>query len=174
MFDTMTMTKILGGVCGALLIFLLGSWLAEEMYHVGESGHGGEEHAQGYKIEVPESGVVAEIVEEINFSEFLASANIGDGEKLWSKCRSCHALEPGVNGTGPTLYGVVGRDVAAVDGFNYSGSLIAVASVWDADSLNGFLENPKGYAPGTKMGYNGMKKPQDRADLITYLDSLDD
>ena len=174
MFDTMTMTKILGGVCGSLLIFLLGSWVAEEMYHVGGKGHGDGEHAQGYKIEVAEAGGEVEVVEEVDFSVYMASASVEDGEGLWRNCRSCHALEAGENGTGPTLYGVVGRDVGAVAGYTYSGALVAVADVWDADALNGFLADPKGYAPGTKMGYKGLKKPEDRADLIMYLDSLDD
>jgi cytochrome c len=75
--------------------------------------------------------------------------------------------------TGPSLYGVVGRDVGSVDGFNYSGSLSAVADVWTPENLNAFLENPRGYAPGTSMSYNGMRNIEDRADLIAYLDSLD-
>ncbi len=174
MFDTMTMTKILGGVCGSLLVFLLGGWAAETIYHVGDSGHGEGDHAQGYKIEVAEAGGDVEVAEEIDFSVFMASASAEDGEGLWRNCRSCHALEAGKNGAGPSLYGVVGRAVGTEAGFGYSGALVAVAQVWDADTLNGFLENPKGYAPGTKMGYKGMKKPQDRANLISYLDSLDD
>lgn len=174
MFDTMTMTKILGGVCGSLLIFLLGSWVAEEMYHVGGGGHG-EEHSQGYKIEVAEGGAAdVEVVEEIDFSEVLAAASAEDGEGLWRNCRSCHALEAGKNGTGPSLYGVVGRDVGTSDGFGYSGALVAVADVWTPENLSSFLADPKGYAPGTKMGYKGLKKVEDRADLILYLDSLDD
>ena len=68
----------------------------------------------------------------------------------------------------------MGRDVSSVDGFGYSGALVAVADVWSAENLNAFLENPKGYAPGTAMGYNGMRKIEDRANLIAYLDSLDD
>lgn len=177
MFDTMTMTKILGGFCGSLLVFLLGGWAAETIYHVGGSGHGhGDgEHAQGYKIEVVESGAAqAEEAEEVDFSVVLASASAEDGEKLWRNCRSCHSLEAGVSGTGPSLYGVVDRAVGSEEGYGYSGALVAVAEVWDVDALNGFLENPKGYAPGTKMGYKGLKEPEDRADLILYLDSLDD
>ena len=172
MFDTMTMTKIIGGFCGAFLIFLLGGWAAETIYHSGGGGHG-EEYAQGYKIEVAEAETgEVEVVEEIDFSVLMASASIEGGEKLWRNCRSCHALEAGKNGVGPTLLGVVDRAVGSVDGFGYSGALVAVADVWDTGASNGFLENPAGYAPGTKMGYKGMKKATDRADMIAYLASL--
>ena len=174
MFDTMTMTKIVGALCGSLLIFLLGAWAAEIIYHSGGGGHG-DDHAQAYVIEPAEDGgAAAAEVEEVDFAEVLAAASAADGEGLWRNCRSCHALEAGENGTGPYLYGVVGRAVGTAEGFNYSGSLVAVADVWTPENLNGFLENPKAYAPGTTMGYNGMRKVEDRANLIAYLDSLDD
>ena len=80
-------------------------------------------------------------------------------------------MESGENGTGPYLTGVVGRDVAAAQGYDYSGNLIAVADVWTPENLNAFLENPKGYAPGTKMAYNGMPKIEDRANLIAWLEA---
>lgn len=172
MFDTMTMTKVLGGVCGTLLVFLLGKWAAEEIYHSGGHGYG---HEQAYVIPVEGAEGSDEPVEEgPDFAEVYAAASAADGEGLWRACSACHALEQGDNGIGPHLYGVVGRDVAAAEGFGYSGSLIAVADVWAPEALNLFLENPRGYAPGTAMTYNGMRKIEDRADLIAYLDSLDD
>ncbi|SLN22607.1 c-type cytochrome [Roseisalinus antarcticus] len=171
MFDTMTLTKVLGGLCGTLLVFLLGGWTAETIYHSG--GHG--EGEQAYVIEVEGEDTGGEPVEEgPAFEEVFAQADVAAGETLWRNCRSCHALEPGVNGTGPTLYGVVGRDVASISDFSYSGALVEAADVWTPEHLNGFLEDPKGYAPGTAMGYNGMRKVEDRADLIAYLDSIDD
>ena len=172
MFDTMTMTKVLGGVCGTLLVFLLGGWVAEEVYHAG--GHG-DDHVAGYTIEVASSDDAGGEVEEgPAFAEVYAAASAADGESQWRACSACHALEDGVNGVGPHLYGVVGRDVASVGGYSYSGALIAVNDVWTAEELNAFLESPKGYAPGTAMGYNGMRRIEDRANLIAYLDSLDD
>ena len=77
-----------------------------------------------------------------------------------------------MNGVGPALYGVVDRVVASVDGFAYSGSLIAVADVWTSENLDGFLTKPSKYAPGTKMSFNGISKPQDRANLIAYLATI--
>lgn len=170
MFDTMTLTKTLGALCGALLVFLLGAWAAESIYHAG--GHG--EHAQAYVIEVEDAEEATdEPAEEApDFATLLAAADPADGEALWRNCRACHALEDGVNGTGPHLYGVVGRDVAAVAEFNYSGALVQVAEVWTPENLNAFLEDPDGYAPGTAMGYAGMRRAEDRAALIAYLSSV--
>lgn len=168
MFDTMTMTKVIGGLCSTLLIFLLGAWLAEEIYHAG--GHGGE---QAYVIEVEDAeDQPEEAAEEVPFSVIFASASAEDGEGLWRGCRSCHALEPGQHGTGPALYGVVNRPVQYYDDFNYSGALIEAAEVWTPEELNAFIENPRGYAPGTAMSYNGMRDVEDRANLIAYLATI--
>ena len=101
-------------------------------------------------------------------------ADVSKGAKVWGKCKACHKLEDGANATGPHLYAIVNREVGSVSGYSYSGALVKVADVWDIDSLNGFLENPKIYAPGTKMGFAGLKKPDDRANLIAYLDSVED
>lgn len=173
MLDTMTFTKIIGSFCGALLIYLLGNWAAEGFYHVGSHGHG-EKHAYGYAIEVEEEEIVDESEEEIDFAALMEVADVSKGAKVWGKCKACHKLEDGANATGPHLYAVVDREVGSVSGYNYSGALVKVADVWDIDSLNGFLENPKTYAPGTKMGFAGLKKPDDRANLIAYLDSVEE
>ncbi|MDA7427225.1 cytochrome c family protein [Primorskyibacter aestuariivivens] len=168
--DTMTSTKILGAFCGAFLIFLLGKWAAEVIYSTG-GGHGGEE--QAYVIETGDDGAEEEATEGPSLEELIASADLGKGEKVFGKCRACHKVEDGANGTGPHLYGVVGRATGAVDGFGYSGAMAAVTPEWNVAALDAFLENPKGYAPGTKMSFAGLKKAEDRANLIAWLDSLD-
>ncbi len=169
MFDTMTMTKVLGGVCGTFLVFLLGGWAADIVYSAGEGGHGDEGPA--YVIASEDSGEV--VVEEgPSFMEVYATADAAAGERVFRKCAACHAVEDGANGTGPHLYGVVDRAVGAVDGYAYSGALTAVATQWDAETLSHFLENPKGYAPGTAMSFSGLSKVQDRADVIAYLNSI--
>lgn len=174
MFDTMTITKAGGALCGTLLVYLLGAWGAELIYH-GAGGHD-EDHVMAYVIE-PEGGegAVEEEVAEVDFEVLYASADAAEGEGLWRGCQACHQLEQGANGTGPYLYGVVGRDVGTAEGYAaYSGALSEAADVWTPENLYGFLENPKGWAPGTSMGYNGMRKSEDRVNLIAYLDSLDD
>lgn len=177
MFDTMTITKIGGALCGASLIFLLGAGLAETVYHVGDDHHGdhGDDHGvkQAYAIEVPDAPVAGAPVEEgPSLEELLAVADVSKGEKVFGKCKACHKLDDGANGTGPHLYNVVDRAVGSVAGYDYSGALVAVAETWNAESLDAFFERPKGYAPGTKMGFAGLKKATDRANLIAYLETI--
>ena len=165
----MTYTKIAGGLCGALLVFLLGKWAAEEIYHTG-GGHGGE---QAYVIDTGAEDVAEESAPEVSFAEVLLAADADKGAGVFRKCSACHKLEAGANGTGPYLYGIVGRDIAAADGFGYSATLTGIDGDWTPENLNAFLEDPKGWAPGTTMAFAGLPKIQDRANLIAYLDSLD-
>ncbi|MCR9107724.1 cytochrome c family protein [Marivita sp. XM-24bin2] len=166
MFDTMTFTKIVGSFCGALLIFLLGKWAAETLYHVG--GAHGEEVAV-YVIETNEEEATEEEVSEVNFDTMIETADADKGERVFGKCRACHKLEAGENAAGPYLYNVVGREVGSVEDFNYSGALSEVADVWTPENLYNFLENPRGWAPGTSMGFAGLNKSEDRQNLIAYL-----
>ncbi|QFT91717.1 Cytochrome c-552 [Roseovarius sp. THAF9] len=175
MFDTMTFTKIMGGLCGTFLVFLLGKWAAEEIYHVGGGGHG-EEHQAAYVIETDEGegGGEAEEEEVVTLASLYPDADVGAGERVFGKCKACHQAEDGANGVGPHLYGVVGRDIGSVGGYSsYSGALSEAGDVWTPENLYAFLENPSGWAPGTSMGYAGLKKPEDRANLIAYLDQTD-
>ena len=170
MFDTMTLTKIAAALCGSLLVFLFALWLAESLYHVGGDSHGGHNEA-AYVIE-DDTETAEEPMEEVNFEIILASANSEKGAKVFSKCKACHKIADGANGTGPHLYNVVGREIASIAGYGYSGTLAEMGGIWDVNALNGFLENPKKYAPGTKIGFAGLKKETDRANLIAYLGSM--
>lgn len=164
--DTMTFTKVMGSVCGALLILLVGKWMAEELYAVG--GHGKGDVVQAYVIDTGEDEEVAEEVVEVAFADVYEAAAPADGERLWRQCRACHQLEPGANATGPYLHGVVGREIASVDSFGgYSGNL--PEGEWTPENINGFLEAPRTWAPGTSMGYAGMRDVEDRAALIAYM-----
>tara|TARA_R110002049_G_scaffold307712_2_gene509084 strand:+ start:56808 stop:57311 length:504 start_codon:yes stop_codon:yes gene_type:complete len=165
MFDTMTLTKIAGGLLGAWLILLLGKWAGEEIYHA-------EAHGEpSYIIEVADAGG-DEGGEEVDFTAVLAEADADSGAKVFKKCAACHKTEAGANAVGPYLAGVVGRDIAAADGFGYSGALTSLDGAWTPEELNAFLLSPKGYAPGTTMGFAGLKKIDDRADVIAYLQSI--
>ncbi len=173
MFDTMTLTKVIGAVCGSLLIFLLGGWAAEAIYHVGGSGdHGDGEHAQAYSIDTGEEEGGEEMAEEEgpDFQTVFASASADDGESLFRACSACHKLD-GSNGVGPYLNGVVNREIAAVDGYSYSDALAGKEGGWEPEALSAFLEAPTDWAPGTKMSYRGMSDIEDRANLIAYLQS---
>ncbi|WP_245818927.1 c-type cytochrome [Marivita hallyeonensis] len=164
----MTFTKIVGSFCGALLIFLLGKWAAETLYHVG-GDHG--EAVAVYVIEV-DDGEPAEEVVEMSFEEMFAAADAGRGERQWGKCRACHAIDEERNGTGPHLVGLVGREVGAVGDYNYSSALAGVdGDVWTVEKLNDWLINPSDVYPGTSMNYR-LTDQEDRLDLLAYLDSL--
>lgn len=161
MFDTMTLTKIGGGLFGAWLILLLGKWAGEEVYHADAHGE------QSYVIEVA-GAEPEEPEEEIDMVALMAAADADKGSSVFRKCSACHKLD-GNDGVGPHLNGVVDREVASVAGFGYSGALTGLGGAWTPEQLNGFLANPKGYAPGTTMGFAGLKKPTDRANVIAYL-----
>ncbi|MFN3969866.1 MAG: c-type cytochrome [Gemmobacter sp.] len=165
MFDTMTVTKVLGATCGSLLVFLLGGWAAETIYHTG-GGHG--DVTQAYVIEVA-GAEPAEAVEEVSFEERLALADAGAGERVFAKCRACHKMD-GTDGTGPHLNGIVNKAKAASDGYAYSAVLVGMADdAWTPENLDAFLLNPRSYAPGTKMSFAGLPSPAERVNLIAWL-----
>ncbi|MCU0801178.1 MAG: c-type cytochrome [Rhodobacteraceae bacterium] len=168
MFDTMTMTKVLGAVCGSLLVFLLGGWVASALYTTG-GGHG-EGHEQAYVIDTGESETAEAPAEEAaDFATLYAAADAAAGEKVFAKCRACHKLD-GTDGTGPHLNGIVDKAKAASAGFAYSDTLLGMASdTWTPENLDAFLTNPRGYAPGTKMAFAGLPRADERANLIAYL-----
>lgn len=170
--DTMKSTKIVAGLCGSLLVFMLGGWAASAIYGGGGGHHGAEgEHDQGYLIEVAASGDGDSGAEQaLPFEDVMAAADPAKGEKVFSKCKACHSLTAGENKTGPSLHGVVNRKVDTEAGFSYSGALEKVADTWTPENLYHFLENPKKFAPGTAMSFSGLKKDTDRADLIAYLE----
>tara|TARA_R110002072_G_scaffold20221_1_gene73861 strand:- start:6603 stop:7229 length:627 start_codon:yes stop_codon:yes gene_type:complete len=108
-----------------------------------------------------------------DYGLLLASADIGAGERVARRCQSCHTFENGgADGTGPHLWNVVGRAVASVAGFNYSGALTESGGDWGYEELDGFLERPSAYAPGTAMTFAGLRDEGQRMDLIAYLRSL--
>lgn len=122
--------------------------------------------------EAPTAGEAAPEAEP-DIALLLASASIEAGAKLTAQCTACHVFEQGgASGVGPFLWSVYGRPAGEVPGFNYSAAMAAFDQTWTAETLNAFLTAPKKYIEGTAMSYAGMKKAQDRANLIAYLHSL--
>ncbi|MDE3123095.1 MAG: cytochrome c family protein [Paracoccaceae bacterium] len=169
MFDTMTFTKIVGGFCGALLVFLLGNWVAGAIYQSHDTAG-----KPAYSIAVADTASTAKKdtkAAEPDFKTVLASADVKKGEAVFRKCAACHRVD-GKNAVGPHLNGVVGRKVASVDGFSYSDALKKLGGDWTPDRLNEWLTSPKTYAPGTKMGFAGLTSVNERADVVAYLETL--
>jgi cytochrome c len=143
-----------------------------------------EENA--YKIDMAAveqaGGEAAEEQEQAaSISQLLAAASanveqaVASGQTVAKKCAACHTFEEGgPNKIGPDLWGVVGRDIASVPDFSYSDALSEKEGTWDYEKLNEFLTSPRTWAPGTKMTFAGLDKPEDRADVILYLRSLSD
>lgn len=105
-------------------------------------------------------------------SPVYAEGDAARGEKVFNKCKACHTAAEASNKTGPHLVAVVGRKIASVEGYKYSADLVALGaagSVWDDANLDKYLTNPKDMAPKGKMGFAGLKKPEERAGLIAYL-----
>jgi cytochrome c len=172
----METNKILGAIILALLLAAAFSKIADMAVHPDFP----EELA--YKIEIPEGGSSNVQAEEVDIFEvlpeitpMLASADMAKGEKLFKKCASCHTFNKGgENKVGPAMWGIVNRTKASSDGFAYSGAFSNLGGDWSVEELNKFLLKPKKYVPGTKMNFNGLKKDQDRADLIKWLSGLSD
>ncbi|WP_428977439.1 c-type cytochrome [Pseudohoeflea suaedae] len=139
--------------------------------------HASAPETAGFAIEVDESagaGGAAPAEEALPpIAPLMASADPAAGENVFKKCASCHSVDPsGTNKVGPGLYGVVGRPVASHEGFNYSAGMkehVSVDPDWSYEALNAFLHAPKKYVPGTAMGFAGLKKEEDRANVIAYL-----
>jgi cytochrome c len=91
------------------------------------------------------------------------------GEKTFLQCKACHVLEEGVNRVGPSLHGIIGRTAGSVAGYNYSAANKNSGITWSEEELFRYLEAPQKVVPGTKMAFAGLKKPQDRANVIAYL-----
>ncbi|MEM6577147.1 MAG: cytochrome c family protein [Pseudomonadota bacterium] len=151
----------------SLLVLLLGKWVADGLYSMDSS------YGPAYVIDLGDEAEGAEEDTGPVFAELYAAADVGSGERVFGKCKACHAVDQGANGTGPYLHGVVGRDVDSAEGFGYSGALSEVVDVWTPEQLDAFLLKPKSYAPGTTMSFNGLAKPEDRANVIAYLDATD-
>lgn len=103
----------------------------------------------------------------------IATADVARGQKLSKACAACHSFDNGgPNKVGPNLWGIVGAPKAHSDSFGYSSTMANFGGAWGYAELNKFLWKPKKYMPGTKMNYNGLKKPEDRAAMIAWLNTL--
>jgi cytochrome c len=144
--------------------------------------HKAHHEKDGYHIEVAETstGPGVAVVEEgpRDYFALISNADAAAGKEVANKCTQCHKFEPGAESTGPSLYGIIGRRIAAEPSFKYTtgpGSLTAYGEAngtWSYEHFDHYIENPKKAAPGTAMNFIGLKKQQDRSNLMAYLRTL--
>lgn len=171
--DSYEWNKIAGWVLAATASILGLSILTGAMFQV----HMPEQPA--FIVEgVEEAGAAAggAAVAEKPIEFYLANADIAKGETQFKKCASCHTIDKGgANGIGPNLFGIVGSHHAHLAAFGYSDAMKATGDKsWTWEALSHWIANPKKYIPGNKMSFAGIGKPEDRANLIAFLNSKSD
>ena len=127
-------------------------------------------------VEEPAPGATLVAQPDVPIDQLLAKADPQKGASVAKKCLACHTFEKGApNKVGPNLWGVIGRDKGSIPNFSYSNSFKdKMKGPWTFDDLNHYLVNPRGMVPGTSMAFIGLSKPNERADVIAYLNSLSD
>jgi cytochrome c len=172
---SLEITKFVAGLLTALIVGIVGGLIGQVVVPV-------EKLAKDtYPIEVKEAAAAPAAAAPADDKpvpltpEIFAKADLAKGEETAKKCAQCHNWEKG-SGTkvGPTLYGVIGRARASVAGFGYSDALKGLGGTWTPQEIGNFIYKPAAYAPGTKMGFAGLPKTEDRADVIAYLNKQSD
>lgn len=172
--DSSEFNKYAGALLGTLTLVMGLSFLSQALvspkkpakagYELPAGGDGGGAAASTEKAAPAEPIAVR-----------LAKADATKGAAVAKQCASCHKFEKGgANGQGPALHGIVGKKMAGVAGFGYSDVLKGMGKTWDFEALDAFIANPKAFANGTKMTFAGISRPDQRADLIAYMNSMSD
>ena len=166
--DGFEFNKIAGAVLAALL-FIFGG---KELMHISASP--GPVKA-GYELPAPTGagaggGAAAKAFDPASVVALLPQASVDAGKDAFKACAQCHKTEKGAaSPQGPNLHGVIGRDIAKAPGFAFSPALAGKGGKWDFGSLAAYIHDPRGYVPGNRMAYAGMKDDKDLADLLAFL-----
>jgi cytochrome c len=174
--DSFEINKLIGGLLGTVFVIFSVGIVSDSLFAspVPEK--------PGYVIEAAEpaeGGAEAPAAKAVPIADLLAKADPKKGEAIFKKCQACHSGEKGgPNKVGPDLWSVVDRPVGEHQGFAYSSGMKEFSKggseKWTYDNLNHFLTSPKNFVKGTAMGFAGLKKDDERADLIAFLRTLSD
>jgi len=147
-------------------IVALGLSIVSGMYF-----HAEAPEKEGFAV-AAEAGGEAGGAAAVPIATLLATADVAKGEAVFKKCAACHTIaQGGPNGIGPNLWASMGKPHGHVAGFSYSEALKSIPGNWDFEGMDKWLANPKKYAPGTKMTFAGLGNPEERANLIAYLNA---
>lgn len=170
--DSFELNKIMGAVLATCLLLLVTNFAANAIFtpHMPQT--------PGFEIAVkeaaPAGGKEAAAPSE-PIEKLLQTASVEKGAGAAKKCAACHTFEKGgPNRVGPNLFGILNAPKGGAPGFNSSAALKAKGGTWTYDDLSKFISNPKGFVPGTAMGFAGIQKDSERADVIAYLRTLAD
>ena len=172
--DSFEINKIVAAVLlVALLVIGIGK-LSNVIFYVEKP------EKPGYAVEVQQastSTTAAATVEDkkVDIAALMALGDVNAGEKIFKKCAACHSInQGGANKIGPALYNVVGRKIGGVADYKYSKAFVEYGKEWNFEELNGFLTKPSKWIKGTKMAFAGLRKEEDRASIIKYLNQNSD
>ena len=169
--DSFEINKIVAAVIVVFLVVFGIGKISDIIFHVEKP------NTSAYKVEISTatSSQVSSAGENVDIAALLAMGDLDHGKNVWKKCSACHSIKKGgKNKIGPALYGVIGRNVAALGNYKYSKAFVAYRKSWTFEQMNGFLKKPQSYIKGTKMAFAGLKKEKDRASIILFMNENSD
>jgi cytochrome c len=168
--DSFEINKIIAAILIVIVLVIGIDKLSDVIFHVDKP------KTPGYIVEVEQVSTASASTEsKIDITALMTMGDAATGKKIFKKCVACHSIvKGGKNKIGPALYNVVGRKVGEVTDYKYSKALMTYGKQWTFEELNGFLSKPAKWIKGTKMAYAGLKKENDRASIIKYLNQNSD